>query len=220
MKRIHIPLKKIAFVALFMVCASFLYLWKKEREKPIFHPFGVNWEVTDEALEEAGYNFEVFEGGLDVAALGKKVGDTLIYYCLEYDCITIDEKTNENDCVFEYANSFYTRIKLPYYDSIQVVKMIEGYGGKILRDDSLVKDDFYVAKFLIAYPDTSNVFWCTISKPYSEDKNYDLYISQSNNINDEMRQKRWERGDENQSSLFYVFRIIGYHIRKKLWKEE
>ncbi len=210
-----IPLKKIAFAALFMVCTSFLYLWKKEREKPIFHPFGANWEVTDEALEEAGYKKLPEHGHL----LGKEVNDTLIYYGLSYDCITIDEKTNESDCVFEYANSFYTLIKLPHYDSMQVVKMIEGYGGKILIDNSLEKSKYDTAKFLIAYPDTSNVFWCTISKPY-DNKNYDLYIGQSNPVYLEMREKGRKRGDENQGSFLYIFRIIGYRIHKKLWKED
>lgn len=209
-------IKKISFFTLCIVCAFFLYLWKKERSKPIFHPFGANWAVTDKSLLDATYNFDVFEGGMDVPALGKIIGDTLSYYCLNYDCIPIedDPENHEQDCIFEYANSFYCIIKLPKYDSMQVVRLIESYGGKIILDDSLKKSEIDTATFWVAYPNTSNLFRCTVNKPY-QDRHYQLSIYQSNPLYDKIRKKAWEEGDE-KNRLLLFFRILAYHIRKKL----
>lgn len=63
---------------------SLLYVYWKTRPDtvPVFDPFEINYNVTEDALVRAGYTL-IPE---DVPLLGKQVGDTVIYYQLEYDC--------------------------------------------------------------------------------------------------------------------------------------
>ena len=49
---------------------------------PIFHPFEINFHVSEKSLIESGYK-SILE---DVPLFGKQIGDTLIYYQLAYDC--------------------------------------------------------------------------------------------------------------------------------------
>lgn len=61
---------------------------RESDDRPLFDPFQVNYVVTEKGLLADGY-IEIPE---DVPLLGKQIGDTLIYYQLNYDCDSLTNK--------------------------------------------------------------------------------------------------------------------------------
>jgi hypothetical protein len=71
-------------------------------EGPIFDPFEINYNVTERGLTDNGYTV-IPE---DVPLLGKQIGDTLIYYQLDYECDSLT-----NNCI--NTNVSMTQILFP-----------------------------------------------------------------------------------------------------------
>ena len=119
----------ILALSILVLGAILLQLLVKDR-KPIFHPFEVNLHVTEKSLIDNGYN-SIPE---DVPLLGKRIGDTLIYYQLH------EEYINKSNQV--YWRNCEIRVNKP--DSLKVVNFIRKYDCYIISDWNMENPRFFV----------------------------------------------------------------------------
>jgi len=92
-------------------------------EKPIFDPFEINYGVTEKGL--IGSDYEVMPE--DVPLLGKQIGDTLIYYQLDYECDSLTQK-----CVNTHVSHRFCYIHLDNADTAILQKLISKYDAEII----------------------------------------------------------------------------------------
>jgi hypothetical protein len=94
-------------------------------ESPIFDPFEINYNVTEEGLVDSGYT-TIPE---DVPLLGKQIGDTLIYYQLNYECDSLTYK-----CVNTNVSYRFCIIHLTKADTVSIRKLISMYDADIISN--------------------------------------------------------------------------------------
>lgn len=83
-KKLKIVVLAISILIVLGLCYSF---WINRIDKtPIFDPFEINYNVTENSLLKAGYT-PIPE---DVPLLGKQNGDTLISYQMDYEYDDMD----------------------------------------------------------------------------------------------------------------------------------
>ncbi len=92
-------------------------------EKPIFDPFEINYNVTKKGLIDSDYKVMPE----DVPLLGKQIGDTLIYYQLNYEC---DSLTHE--CVNTNVSHRFCYIHLDNADTLLLQKLTSKYDADII----------------------------------------------------------------------------------------
>jgi hypothetical protein len=156
----------------------YLYWASQTDTTPIFDPFEINYSVTENALIKAGYT-PIPE---DVPLLGKQVGDTLIYYQLEYKC---SDPLDSADFPCETTGVYWRNcvIYLDKVDSTEVSKLVEKYDAEILSEFIIQRSpydsNFLRAAFSVRHKFTQAIFDCSIDKSYRDEKNYELSIKTS-----------------------------------------
>ena len=129
---------------------SYYFCYLKKDAKPYFHPFKVNLNITDESLYDAGYS-SVPE---DVPILGKTINDTSICFQLVYDCVEevpsffepplLSENgeiiERPRSCTFLYPLAKFCKIRIDKIDSVEIVNLVEHYGGQIVSEWNLNMD--------------------------------------------------------------------------------
>ncbi|MPQ48257.1 hypothetical protein GCQ56_14735 [Marinifilum sp. N1E240] len=135
---------------------AFLILTFVKDRDPISHPFDVNFNMTKKSLLKNGYK-TIPE---DVPLLGKRIGDTFIYYQFdeEYDIETEPVKViSDGDTVIEnwstekVSNYRLTNIRWRHCeirinnpDSTQIEEFIRKYNGYIISDWNMENPRFFV----------------------------------------------------------------------------
>ena len=135
---------------------AFLILTFVKDREPIFHPFDVNFNMTEKSLLKNGYK-TIPE---DVPLLGKRNGDTLIYYQFdeEYDIETEPVQViSDGDTVIEnwstekVSNYRLTNIRWRHCeirinnpDSTQIEEFIRKYNGCIISEWNMKNPRFFV----------------------------------------------------------------------------
>ena len=156
----------------------FYFYWTNRIDTtPIFDPFEINYSVTEKSLVKAGYT-HIRE---DVPLLGRQIGDTLIYYQLDYEC---SEATSIEDIECKNTGVYWRNcvIYLDKLDSSEISRLADKYDAEILGEfkmqRSIVDTNFFRADFLIRHKFSQDIFDCTIEKPYNGDKKdrYELSI--------------------------------------------
>jgi hypothetical protein len=154
-----------------------LYWTTRTDTTPIFDPFEINYNVTENALISAGYT-PIPE---DVPLLGKQVGDTLIYYQLDYEC---DDAPDHEDINCKNTGVYWRNcvVYMDKVDSALMSKLADKYDAEILGEfkmqRSLYDSNYLRADFSVRHKFTQAIFNCSIDKSYKEDKKdkYELSI--------------------------------------------
>jgi hypothetical protein len=155
----------------------YLYWTTRTDTTPIFDPFEINYNVTENALIKAGYT-PIPE---DVPLLGKQAGDTLIYYQLDYEC----SDATDNEYIDCKNTGVYWRncvIYLDKVDSMEMSRLADKYDAEILGEfkmqRSFYDSNFLRADFSVRHKFTQAIFDCSIDKSYRDDKKdkYELSI--------------------------------------------
>jgi hypothetical protein len=126
------PLKKHKRCGPFVKMRQLLKIWlltilltacSTVDDKPIFDPFEINYNVTEKSLIDSDYKVMPE----DVPLLGKQIGDTLIYYQLNYEC---DSLTLE--CVNTNVSHRFCYIYLDKADTLMLQKLTSKYDSDII----------------------------------------------------------------------------------------
>jgi hypothetical protein len=155
----------------------YLYWTARTDTTPIFDPFEINYSVTENSLTKDGYT-PIPE---DVPLLGKQLGDTLIYYQLNYEC---SDATNVKGIDCKNTGIYWRNciIYLDKVDSVELSRLADKYDAEILGEfrmqRSLYDSNFLRADFSVRHKFTQAIFDCSIDKSYKEDKKdkYELSI--------------------------------------------
>lgn len=167
MKRwiVYLLIISLSVNLLFMIKEFFVY----PQTAPVYHPFDVNFAVTEQSLLENGYE-PIPE---DVYILGKRRGDTLLYYQLDQDCEPVDEAERDDpiEMKCEEVEVFWRnyQITLDKLDTLAIEQFIEKNDGFILSDWQSNNKSYYIKQFLVKYKYSGVLFRCTIY--YNSDKN-------------------------------------------------
>jgi hypothetical protein len=136
---------------------------KKIDETPLFDPFEINYNVTDNSLVASGYK-TMPDSGTDVLHLAKQVGDTLIWYQLEDNCDSLTV-----DCPNYYVSTRYCYVHLASDDSTFLSRLISKYDAQIISVldlDNIRKDSAYYVEFgshfFVKHRFTQQIFECSI----------------------------------------------------------
>jgi hypothetical protein len=175
--KIRLTLLVLAISLLTNVVLFYLYWTTRTDTTPLFDPFEINYSVTENALIKAGYT-PIPE---DVPLLGKQLGDTLIYYQLDYEC---GDARDKEDIQCENTGVYWRNcvIYLDKADSTEMSRLADKYDAEILGEfkmqRSLVDTNFLRADFSVRHKFTQDIFDCSIDKSYKEDKKdkYELSI--------------------------------------------
>ena len=147
--------------------------------KPVINLFDINLNVTKKALIKA--DFKPYSA--DIPLLGKMIGDTMIYYHINYDCsdptdsiiIGTDDSTSitvadESTIQCNEAGISWKQydIKIPNLDSTAVIDLIGSYQVKIISDWTMSNPNFFVLN-----EKRRLIFKCSIK----EDKYQHKYLS-------------------------------------------
>ncbi|WP_276373960.1 hypothetical protein [Chryseolinea sp. H1M3-3] len=156
----------------------FYLCWTAQTDTtPIFDPFEINYSVTENSLIKDGYT-PIPE---DVPLLGKQVGDTLIYYQLDYECSDATD-IKDIDCKNTGIYGRNCVIYLDKVDSMEMSRLADKYDAEILGEfkmqRSFYDSNFLRADFYIRHKFTQAIFDCSIDKSYRDDKKdkYELSI--------------------------------------------
>lgn len=135
----------LLFINLGLIGYYFLFL--KKDKSPYFHPFKINFDVTEESLLQNGY----VPFPEDVYILQKSISDTSIAFQIVTKCDKItksfwnesstnesmDENFTDYECKVLFPYAKYCIFKLQKLDSLEIVDLIESYGGRISSDWTL-----------------------------------------------------------------------------------
>jgi hypothetical protein len=168
------PLAYFLVISLSVNAGTLFYTWKNRAdETPVFHPFIINYNVTEKSLLKNGYTF-IPE---DVPLLGKQIDDILIYYQLEYIC-----EGDEIESMRCRNTDVYTRfctIHLNSLDRASIIETVNRYDADIVGDFKIVNDDTYdrydLANFFVRHRFTKSIFWCSLYKNYKDEYVDDEY---------------------------------------------
>jgi hypothetical protein len=169
-KKLKIVVFAIFILIVLGLCYSF---WVNRIDKtPIFDPFEINYNVTENSLLKAGYA-PIPE---DVPLLGKQNGDTLIYYQMDYEC-------DDGNCVNKNVTSRFCIIFLTKIDSLEMAGLVKKYDADIvsaLSGEEMEYSDssYFSIDFFVKHRYTQAIFECSVRKNYNNDrkKPYELVI--------------------------------------------
>lgn len=175
--KIRLTIIVLATSLLTNVILFYLFWTTRTDTTPIFDPFEINYSVTENALIKAGYT-PIPE---DVPLLGKQVGDTLIYYQLDYEC---NDATDIEDIDCKNIGVYWRNcvIYLDKVDSTEMSSLVDKYDAEIISEFKTQKSHYdsnsLRVDFSVRHKFSQAIFDCSIDKSYNEDKKgkYELSI--------------------------------------------
>ena len=120
----------IVLILMNLILGGFLLRILIKDRTPIFHPFDVNFNISEKNLIDNGY-FSIPE---DVSLLGKRIGDTLIYYQLHAEYMYQSNEVYWRNCEIRIAKA----------DSLRVVEFIEKHDCYIISKWNMENPRFFV----------------------------------------------------------------------------
>jgi hypothetical protein len=182
------------YLLIFSLAGNLIWLvvwWSHKHDTtPIFHPFDVNFHVTETSLIENGYEIVP----VDVPMLELRKGDTTIAYSLDYYCrptIPLFEE-GTSKCINTQVVSRSFSIRLDTIDKAAIEKFIEDKDARIVfRWDNLNES------FWVQHEYSSALFHCyidTLSIGKYELRTYCNFVETDRN---EVSKRKKERIENN-----------------------
>lgn len=169
--------KRFCIVVLILSLGLNLYLGIRinvirTSEKPLFDPFEINYNVSEAALLGDGYE----QMPEDVPLFGKQIGDTLIYYQMDYECEDVGpadiEETGIIPCRNTKAIWRNCLIYLDKKDSLEIERLVNRYDADVIsrfetREDSMHSTERELI-FFVKHRFSKQIFKCRVGIDFSE----------------------------------------------------